>query len=73
MVKKYSPIIPFTGKAGDMHIFHCNLLHGSYQNMGVIDRKLLMFTFNPIDNIKEVADPRPDYMVKRNRTVLNPK
>lgn len=73
MVNKYSPIIPFTGKAGDAHIFHCNLLHSSYQNMGIIDRKLLMFTFNPIENIKDVPDPRPDYMVKRGRTVLNPK
>lgn len=73
MVKKYSPIIPFTGNAGDIHIFHCNLLHSSYQNMGVIDRKLLMFTFNPTDNIKEVSDPRPEYMVKRNLTALNPK
>jgi len=73
MVKKYSPIIPFTGKAGDAHIFHCNLLHSSYQNMGVIDRKLLMFTFNPVENIKDVPDPRPDYMVKRNRTALNQK
>lgn len=72
MVKKHSPIIPFTGKAGDVHIFHCNLLHSSYQNMGVEDRKLLMFTFNPTDNIKEVPEPRPDYMVKRNRTALNP-
>jgi ectoine hydroxylase len=73
MVKKYNPIIPLTGKAGDVHIFHCNLLHSSYQNMGVIDRKLLMFTFNPIENIKDVPDPRPDYMVKRNRKILNPK
>jgi ectoine hydroxylase len=73
MVKKYNPIIPFTGKAGDATIFHSNLLHSSYQNMGVIDRKLLMFTFNPIENIQEVQNPRPDYMVKRNRTVLNPK
>lgn len=71
MVKKYNPIIPFTGKAGDAHIFHCNLLHSSYQNMGVVDRKLLMFTFNPIENIKEIPDPRPDYMVKRDLTAIN--
>jgi ectoine hydroxylase len=73
MVKKYGQIIPITGKAGDVTIFHSNLLHSSYQNMGVIDRKLLMFTFNPIENFREVPNPRPDYMVKRNRTVINPK
>ncbi|WP_425639053.1 phytanoyl-CoA dioxygenase family protein [Algoriphagus yeomjeoni] len=72
MVDKYSPIIPFTGKAGDVHIFHCNLLHSSYQNMGVVDRKLLMFTFNPIENIQEVSDPRPEYMVKRDTSAINP-
>lgn len=72
MVNKYSPIIPFTGKAGDAHIFHCNLLHSSYQNMGVVDRKLLMFTFNPTENIEEVSNPRPEYMVKRDLTPINP-
>ena len=72
MVKKYNPIIPLTGKAGDVTIFHSNLLHASYQNMGIVDRKLLMFTFNPISNIEEVENPRPDYMVNRNRVALNP-
>ncbi len=71
MVDKYSPIIPLTGKAGDALIFHSNILHGSYQNMGTTDRRLLMFTFNPVTNIKEVPDPRPDYMVKRSKNVLN--
>lgn len=71
MVAKYGPITPLTGKAGDALLFSSNVLHGSYQNMGVTDRKLLMFTFNPIGNIQEVPNPRPEYMVKRNLKVLN--
>ncbi|MFC3881217.1 phytanoyl-CoA dioxygenase family protein [Algoriphagus namhaensis] len=73
MVSKYRPIEALTGKAGDAYIFSSNVLHASYQNMGVIDRKLLMFTFNPVHNIQEVPNPRPEYMVKRTKTVLNPK
>lgn len=73
MVSKYQPITALTGKAGDAYIFSSNVLHASYQNMGVIDRKLLMFTFNPVQNIQEVPNPRPEYMVKRAKTVLNPK
>ncbi|MDN3204394.1 phytanoyl-CoA dioxygenase family protein [Algoriphagus sediminis] len=73
MVTRFGPITPLTGKAGDAVIFSSNILHGSYQNMGIVDRKLLMFTFNPTRNIQEVGNPRPDYMVKREKRVLNPK
>ncbi|UZD23483.1 phytanoyl-CoA dioxygenase family protein [Algoriphagus halophytocola] len=72
MCEKYEPIVPLLGKAGDLLLFHSNVLHASYQNMGYLDRKLLMLTFNPIRNIQEVEHPRPDYMVKRNKAVLSP-
>ncbi len=71
MVDEFEPITPLLGKAGDAVIFSSNILHGSYQNMGIVDRKLLMFTFNPTHNIKEVENPRPEYMVKTDKRVLN--
>lgn len=73
VIKEFGSIVSFTGQAGDALIFHSNILHGSFQNMHFADRKLLMFTFNPVSNITEVTDPRPEYMVKQNREVLNSK
>ncbi len=72
MVEKYGEMKAFTGDKGSVLFFHSDLLHSSYQNMFHEDRKVLMFTFNPISNkTNEIEDPRPNYMVQRSFIPLN--
>ncbi len=69
--RKSGGIVSTAAKAGSVLFFHCSLLHGSFQNMHYEDRKILMFTFNPISNkTVEVENPREEFMVKRDFTVI---
>ena len=68
---QYGEIISTRGSAGSVLYFHSNILHGSFQNMYHVDRKIMMFTFNPISNkTTEVENPREAYMVKRDFTII---
>ena len=59
------------GKAGSVLYFHSNILHGSFQNMYYLDRKIMMFTYNPTNNIAtKLENPRASYMVKRDFTII---
>lgn len=66
ITSNYGPIVSTSAPAGSVLYFHSDILHGSFQNMYHIDRKIMMFTFNPISNkTTPVENPREDFMVKR--------
>lgn len=68
---RYGEIVSTKGKAGSVLYFHSNILHGSFQNMYYSDRKIMMFTYNPTNNIaKELVNPRASFMVKRDFTII---
>jgi ectoine hydroxylase len=52
----------FTGKAGDVVVFHSRLVHGSTNNMSANDRKLLLFTYNEIKNVGSKRSNRPEFL-----------
>ncbi len=63
--------VPLTGRAGMCAIFHCNIIHGSGQNLSQKDRWQVYFAYNPSDNAPpQLAHDRPDYMKSRNTRPL---
>jgi ectoine hydroxylase len=54
------------GPEGSVLFFHCNLVHGSANNISPFGRINVIISFNSIDNIP-VSDrePRPDFLVSR--------
>jgi ectoine hydroxylase len=65
-------IRPITGKPGDVLFFDPNLLHGSGHNMSPLPRKTLILCYNDIANKpKPVENPRPDWVVSRDFTVVS--
>jgi len=70
LVSKYGMVAP-KGPAGSALIFHPNLAHGSSTNMSPFARNLLLITYNRADNrLREVANPRPDWLASRDYTPL---
>jgi ectoine hydroxylase-related dioxygenase (phytanoyl-CoA dioxygenase family) len=61
------------GPEGSVLFFHCNLVHGSTNNISPFDRVNVIISFNSIDNIP-VSDkePRPDFLVSRDSTPIVP-
>lgn len=67
------PIVAPKGPAGSLLFFHGNLVHGSAQNMSPFDRKLLLVTYNSVENIPVLpAQPRPEFLVSRDYTAIEP-
>ena len=68
---KYGSIVSTAAPVGSVLYFHSDILHGSFQNMFHVDRKIMMFTYNPISNkTMNVENPREEYMVKRDFTTI---
>ena len=61
------------GPEGSVLFFHCNLVHGSANNISPFDRVNVIISFNSIDNIP-VSDkePRPEFLVSRDSTPIVP-
>lgn len=63
--------VALTGRAGMCAIFHCNIVHGSGQNLSSKDRWQAYFAYNPVDNLPpQLAHDRPDHMKSRNTKPL---
>jgi ectoine hydroxylase len=61
------------GPAGSVLFFHPNLAHGSVPNISPQDRTLIILTYNSVQNLpRPVAEPRPEFLVSRDYTVLEP-
>ncbi len=63
--------VALSGRAGMAAIFHCNIIHGSGQNLSPYDRWQVYFAYNPVDNAPpQLAHDRPDHMKSRNTAPL---
>lgn len=53
--------------AGDIDLFHPQLVHGSRQNVSQHDRRLLIITYNATDNVPNAvgAAQRPEFLCSR--------
>lgn len=72
LVKKYGLIAP-KGPAGSVLFFHGNLVHGSAANISPFDRKLVIVTFNHVENTPmAVKEPRPEFLASRDSTPVEP-
>ncbi|MEU4382087.1 phytanoyl-CoA dioxygenase family protein [Micromonospora echinofusca] len=59
------------GVKGSVLWFHCNIAHGSAPNMSPFDRRLLLVTYNNVDNAPaEGAGSRPDWLSNRSSAAL---
>jgi hypothetical protein len=66
-------IVAPKGPAGSVLFFHPDLVHGSVPNMSPFDRKLLLVTYNSVDNCQTVIEnARPAFLVGRNFEPLSP-
>lgn len=66
-------IVSITGKAGKVFLFDPQLVHGSGANMSPIDRRIILITYNSVENIPDaVANPRPEFLAARDFTPLEP-
>jgi ectoine hydroxylase len=61
------------GEPGTVLFFAPNVVHGSPQNMSPFDRTMLFMTYNSVDNrLREVKNPRPDFLVTRSGDPISP-
>jgi len=61
------------GPAGTVLLFHPNIVHGSVPNISPYGRRLIVATYNSLDNTpRAVSSPRPEFLVSRDYTPLEP-
>ena len=66
-------IVAPKGPSGSVLFFHCNLVHGSAPNISPYNRRLLIITYNSINNIPSFKGQfRPEFLVSRDHTPLQP-
>jgi ectoine hydroxylase len=66
-------IVSIKGRAGKVFLFDPQLVHGSGANMSPVDRRIILVTYNSVDNIPDApASPRPEFLAARNYTALEP-
>jgi Phytanoyl-CoA dioxygenase (PhyH) len=61
-----------TGSAGSVFFFHGNIAHASVPNISPYPRRLLIITYNSINNIPRYDKQRPEFLVSKNYTPLEP-
>ena len=72
LARKYG-ITAAMGEPGTVLFFAPNVVHGSPQNMSPFDRTMLFTTYNSVNNrLREVKNPRPDFLVTRNGDPISP-
>lgn len=60
------------GPAGSVLFFHPNLVHGSVPNLSPYDRRIVLVTYNRVDNLPAVQEnPRPEFLVSRDFTPVS--
>jgi ectoine hydroxylase len=66
-------IVPIKGAAGTVLLFDPLIVHGSGANMSPRDRRMVLITYNHVDNVPDVvANPRPEFLAARDFTPLEP-
>ncbi|MFI7136090.1 phytanoyl-CoA dioxygenase family protein [Nonomuraea sp. NPDC050153] len=71
LVEQHGLVAP-KGPRGSLLWFHCNIPHGSAQNMSPIDRSLLLLSYNAVSNALPTPSPRPEWLVGRDFAPLKP-
>ncbi|MDJ0515424.1 MAG: phytanoyl-CoA dioxygenase family protein [Trichodesmium sp. MO_231.B1] len=72
LVKKLGIFAP-KGTAGSILLFDSNVVHGSVTNISPFPRRLLIITYNSVENIPVSVDrPRPEFLVCRDYKPLKP-
>jgi hypothetical protein len=73
LVKANGLVAP-KGQAGSVMFFHGNLAHGSSPNMSPFDRKVVIVTYNSVENrlLPIPKPPRPDFLVSRDTRPIVP-
>lgn len=72
LVTKHGVMAP-KGPSGSVLFFHCNLVHGSPNNMSPFNRTLVLISFSSVDNIPmRRKDPRPDFLVGNDYRPIQP-
>ncbi|MGC0423592.1 phytanoyl-CoA dioxygenase family protein [Embleya sp. AB8] len=65
LVEKHE-MVSAKGNAGSLVLFHPETVHGSAPNISPFSRRLLIATYNPIDNAPQRRrNPRPEHLVGR--------
>ncbi len=52
------------GPAGSVVFFHSEVIHGSSTNMSPFPRRLLIVTYNDVDNAPKSEKPRSEYIIR---------
>ncbi|NLR77740.1 phytanoyl-CoA dioxygenase family protein [Chitinophaga eiseniae] len=66
-------IFAATGKPGTALVFHGNIFHASNCNLSPLDRRVLIITYNSIENtLTTVEKERPTFLSNRDFTPLSP-
>ena len=72
LVDRYGIVAP-KGPAGSALFFHCNLVHGSPNNISPHDRAVIIITYNRVGNApRSVGEPRPEFLAERDSSPLTP-
>lgn len=67
LYKDQSVLYAPKGKAGSVLFFHPLIAHGSTSNLSFHDRRILIITYNSIDNLPSLEKmKRPDFMASKN-------
>ena len=64
-------IVAPKGPAGSVLFFHPNAVHGSVPNMSPFDRRIVLITYNSVENLPARIE-RPDFLVSRDFTPVAP-
>ncbi len=68
-------IVAPKGPIGSLLFFHSNLIHSSAPNISPYERNLIITTYNSVENLPQPlagADARPEFLVSRDYTPLEP-
>ncbi|WP_433272790.1 phytanoyl-CoA dioxygenase family protein [Actinosynnema sp. CS-041913] len=66
-------IVPIKGEAGAVFLFDPQLVHGSGTNMAPHDRRIVLVTYNHVDNVPDAVEhPRPEFLAARDFAPLEP-
>jgi len=61
------------GPSGSALFFDCNLAHGSVPNLSPFDRKIVMVTYNRVDNVPRwPQSARPEFLASRDTNPVSP-
>ncbi|WP_326551098.1 phytanoyl-CoA dioxygenase family protein [Micromonospora sp. NBC_01813] len=70
---EHTEVTAVKGPPGSMIFFDPLLVHASGANMAPYDRRMILVTYNRVDNrLGEVPSPRPDFLAARDNTPVRP-